>query len=77
MNLLGPEVPAATQRGYHLLHARLSYDFLDDQAQVALWARNLTDEIYGTDAIPVAPLGFNSVLYSPPRTFGAELSYRF
>ena len=77
IHLVGPEIESGNQPGVGVLNARLSYDFLDDRAQVALWARNLTDEIYGTDAIPVAPLGFNSVLYSPPRTFGAELSYSF
>lgn len=75
--LAGPEIPVSRQPGVGLLNARLSYDFLDDRAQIAFWARNLTDEIYGTDAIPVAVLGFTSIFYSPPRTWGAELSYRF
>ena len=77
IHLIGPEIESAHQPGVGLLNARLSWDFLNDQAQVALWARNLTNEIYATDAISVAPLGFNSLFYSPPRTFGAELSWRF
>jgi iron complex outermembrane receptor protein len=77
IDLVGPEITSGDQPGVGLLNARLAWDFLDDQAQVALWARNLTDEIFGTDAIPVGPLGFNSIFYSPPRTWGAELSYRF
>jgi iron complex outermembrane receptor protein len=75
---LGPELGAAVQRGYHLLGARLSYDFLDDRAQIALFANNLLDEEYLSDAFSVtATYGFVTRWYQPPRTFGAELSYRF
>mgnify|MGYP006176591253 CR=1 FL=1 len=77
IHLAGPELKSSNQPGVGLLNARLSYDFQNDRAQIALWARNLTNEIYGTDSIPVTALGFDAVLYSPPRTFGAELSYRF
>ena len=34
--VLGPEVQATVQPGYHLIHARLSYDFMHDRGQVAL-----------------------------------------
>ena len=77
VHLNGPELPSGQQPGVGVFNARLSYDFWNDQGQIALWGRNLTNEIYGTGSIPVAALGFNSILYSPPRTFGAELSYRF
>lgn len=76
--MLGPEVPAATQRGVNLLNARLSYDFAGDRAQVALWAKNLTDQAYFDSALPlVSTFGTFSRYYEPPRTFGAEISYRF
>jgi iron complex outermembrane receptor protein len=75
---IGPEVPQGTQRGYNLLNARLSYDFFDDQAQVALWAKNLLDEDYFTFVTPtVSALGFLTRTYAAPFTFGAELSWRF
>ena len=75
---LGPEVPQATQRGYNLLNARLSYDFLDDRAQVALWAQNLTDEAYFNNATAiVSTFGITTRAYAAPRTWGGELSYRF
>ena len=74
----GPEVPEGTQRGYNLLNARLSYGFLDDRAQVALWAQNLIDEEYFNHANPLVSTFGNIVrYYEPPRTYGAELSYRF
>lgn len=78
VHMSGPEVTQAVQPGYNLLNARLSYDFLDDRAQVALWARNLTDQEYTTIVLPLANL-FGHIVryYGAPRTFGAELSYRF
>jgi iron complex outermembrane receptor protein len=75
---LGPEVPQATQRGYNLLNARFSYDFLDDRAQVALWAENLLDQAYFNNVTPiVSVVGFVNRNYAAPRTFGAELSWKF
>jgi iron complex outermembrane receptor protein len=75
----GPEVNATNQAGYNLLHARLSYDFLDDRAQVALWGQNLTDQTYARWGMAsTVPSWGNAIrYYGPPRTFGAEFSYRF
>jgi len=74
---LGPEVPQGTQPGFNLLNARLSYDFFDDRAQVALWAKNLLDSEYFVDATPiVSTFGVLTRAFAPPRTFGAEISYR-
>ncbi len=78
MFLLGPEVPAATQPGYDLVHARLSYDFADDRAQVALWGKNLTDAEYFNFALPsVSSFGTANLFFAQNRTFGGELSWRF
>ena len=73
-----PEVTAGIQRGYNLLNARLSYDFFEDRAQVALWAKNLLDEAYFSESFAfVTTFGAVSRFYEEPLTFGAELSYRF
>jgi iron complex outermembrane receptor protein len=74
----GPELPQAKQTGYNLLHARVSFDFDDDRTQVALWAKNLTDQEY-FQQITGSAATFGQIVrfYQPPRTFGAELSYRF
>lgn len=77
MHVLGPEAPDAWQRGFHLLHLRLSYDLYDERAQIALWARNLTDENWFDRAETYPILGFLARYYQPPRTFGGEISYRF
>lgn len=78
IHLNGPEIGASNQPGYNLLNARLSYDFWDDRAQVALWSKNLADETYMIFSTPTAST-FGTVLNFTglPRTFGAELSYRF
>lgn len=78
VHYLGPEVAEATQHGFNMINARLSYDFLDDRAQVALWGRNLLDVRTFDQAIPIAStFGTVSRYYQPPLTFGGELSYRF
>ena len=74
----GPELLEGIQRGFNLLNARLSYDFLDDRAQVALWGKNLTNEGWFGNSTPIANFfGVSLNYYEPPRTFGGELSYRF
>ena len=75
---LGPELDAGKQRGYNLIHARLSYEFLDDRAQVSLWGKNLLDVGYVDIVSPVvSSFGFATRYYEAPRTYGAELSYSF
>lgn len=70
---VAPEVPLGTQLAYDLLKARLSYAFLDDRAEIALWARNLTDEGYFDFAFNLLPAGTLTRYYALPRTFGVEL----
>ena len=72
------ELVEAAQPGYHLLHLRLSYDFFDDQAQFALWGKNITGTEYFNAATPVAStMGTVLQFYAPPAMWGAEFSYRF
>lgn len=73
---VAPEVPQGTQPAYDLLNARLAYEFMDGRAEVALWAKNLTDEGYFDFAFNLLPAGTLTRYYQLPRTFGAELSYR-
>ena len=74
---LGPEIPAGRQPGFHLVHLRLSYDFLDDRAQVALWTRNLLDEaVFDYAFSSSSSFGIGNRWFQIGRTYGAELSYR-
>ncbi len=77
MHVIGPEVEDGIQHGFNLLHARLSYGFWDDRAQVALWGKNLTDEEYFDRAESFPQLGFMTRYFQTPRTFGGEVSMRF
>jgi outer membrane receptor protein involved in Fe transport len=73
VHFLAPEVKEAVQRGYNLLGGRLAYQFADDHAQVALFARNLTDEEYFGKVQSLVPFfGVLSRYYQPPRTFGSR-----
>ena len=77
-HILGPELAPGIQRGYHLLNLRLSYDFLDNRAQVALLARNLLSEEYMSDIFSVTAIyGFATRWFQAPRSYGGEISYRF
>ena len=77
--VLGPEVPQARHPGRNNLGARVSYDFFDDSAQVALWGENLTDtRVPAGSVFSLAnSVGVITRNFTIPRTFGAELSYRF
>ena len=73
-----PEDTSGQVPGYNLLNARLSYEFMDDQAQIALWGQNLTSSSYfngggGTTGF----FGYSQRYYAAPVTFGGEISYRF
>ena len=78
MHFAGVEVTDLNQGGYDLLHGRVSYDFLGDRAQVAVWGKNLTDTKYlafGSAAV-ASSWGVGLQYFGAPRTFGAEISYR-
>lgn len=78
VHAIGPEIEAGHQSGYNLLHARLTYSFLDDRAQVSLWGKNLLNVAYFDIVSPVVnSFGFVVRYYEMPRTYGAELSYSF
>lgn len=73
-----PEDSSGRVPGYNLLNARLSYEFMDDRAQIALWGQNLTSSRYfngggGTTGF----FGYSQRYYAAPVTFGGEISYRF
>ena len=75
---LGPEIPQGTQPSFNLVHLRLSYDFFDDRAQVALWTRNLLDVAHFDYAFSSSSsFGIADRWFQIGRTYGAELSYRF
>lgn len=72
------EDPSGWVPAYSLLNLRLSYDFMDDRAQVALWGRNVTSsEFFNGGGGTTGFFGYSQRYYAAPATYGAELSYRF
>ena len=58
---------------------RLAVQSTDQKWDVAIWARNLTDETYLTEAYEVLGFGFYIAAgnYNYPRTYGIDLTRRF
>lgn len=73
-------VPNGFQKGYVLANARVGFRF-DEGFGIALWARNLTNKNYRADfqgpELPAMFGGSESQVLGAPRTFGAEIEYRF
>ncbi len=70
--------PGLLQDDYGLLNAHVSYETADGQFGLALFGKNLTDEIYkvnGLDASAFFGLAFAS--FGAPRTWGIEATARF
>ena len=66
-----------TMDGYVLVNGRVGLNF-DDKYSVALWARNLFDKDYFSDANSArAPFGTDSVVYGEPRMYGITASAKF
>jgi iron complex outermembrane receptor protein len=67
-----------TQKGYGLLDARLTLHVDRWNSDIALYVQNLTNKYYKVGANGLDNfVGYNSVSYGQPRTFGAELTFNF
>lgn len=67
---------------YGLVNGRLSLENLQvgkSTLEVALFVKNIADEKYRTQAIPLgdATGGLTDFFYGPPRTYGVEMTARF
>jgi len=68
--------PLEVQDRYDLLDARLALRAHDDSWEVALWGKNLDDELIRTHIVAFAPFRQQLNTYQPPRTYGVTLSIR-
>ena len=66
-----------TQDGYWLENARIAYSPAGAHWEVAGYIRNLSDQKYYLDAFDLTFVGFIQGIVGTPRTFGAEINYRF
>jgi iron complex outermembrane receptor protein len=62
-----------------IANARASYafDVGASSLEVALFARNVTDELYAVYEADVSALGFAQITLAPPRVIGGEVTVRF
>lgn len=70
--------PWDIQKAYGLLDGRIALTLPGDKLTVALWGKNLLDKEYFTAGLDVTnTLGYAINYGNAPRTFGAEISYKF
>jgi outer membrane receptor protein involved in Fe transport len=64
-------------RDYSLLDASVTFRNAKENLSVALYGRNLTDEVYFNFGFDNTSIGSRTMWLSPPRTWGVELTYDF
>jgi iron complex outermembrane receptor protein len=63
---------------YRLMNGRIEWtNVLGHGVDLAVFGNNLFNKTYVLGGYPIAQLGFDSVLYGEPRTFGASVKVRF
>jgi len=69
-------IPTQKQEGYINVDGRISVTSPDKRWEVAVWGKNLTDELVATYVTAFAPYRQVLVPYSPPRTYGVTLIWK-
>ncbi|MCZ8131710.1 MAG: TonB-dependent receptor [Steroidobacteraceae bacterium] len=64
-------------RDYSLVDASVTFRNASENLSVALYGRNLTDEVYFNFGFDNTAIGSRTMWLSPPRTWGVELTYDF
>lgn len=64
-------------REYTIFNARLSVLHSDRSWELALWGRNLTDELYVVQGVDVSSLFIGNRNYNAPRTMGIDFTWNF
>jgi iron complex outermembrane receptor protein len=72
----GSNIPTQKQEGYINVDARVSLTAPDKRWQVAVWGKNLTDELVATYVTAFAPYRQVLVPYAPPKTYGVTLVWK-
>ena len=71
--------PELAEDSHGELNARISYRFKDDRVELALFAKNLTDEDYFSIGFDALTTGFGANIFIPnrPRRIGGQLIVNF
>jgi iron complex outermembrane recepter protein len=62
---------------YSLVDASVTYKSADERLRIALYGKNLTDEVYFNFGFDNTSIGSKTMWLSPPRTWGVQVSYDF
>jgi iron complex outermembrane receptor protein len=73
----GSNSEVSFEPSYSVWNGRLSFQTGDQRLQVALWARNFTDEEYRVYNLDLGLIGFIEQVYAPPRQLGLTMSYHW
>ena len=66
------------QEAYTITNARLSYKTANENIEVAVWGKNLSDKEYSPYGFDLRPdFGFVQNFFGRPRTLGIDIAYRF
>ncbi|MCC7259349.1 MAG: TonB-dependent receptor [Gammaproteobacteria bacterium] len=68
--------PLEVQESYSVVDGRLALRASDDSWEVALWGKNLGDELIKTHIVAFAPYRQQLNTYQPPRTYGISVLFR-
>jgi iron complex outermembrane receptor protein len=69
--------PGLREGSYAVVDARASFSFMDDRAEIGIFAKNLFDKKYIASAYGLETFGGNVFQPGRPRLYGADISYRF
>ena len=72
---LEPSNALEVQDSYTIWNARIAFKTLDEKWELAVWGKNLDDELYRFGSVAFPPFGQELVLWSPPRTYGATVTW--
>lgn len=72
--LEGTNSNVSFEDAYAVWNARLAYTTGDDRLQLAVWAKNLSDEEYRIYNLDLGLLGFIEQVFAPPRQVGVTAS---
>jgi iron complex outermembrane receptor protein len=70
--------PVDLQRAYAIVNGRVGFAAADGRWEVAGWIKNAANKFYRMYNLDLSGfIGVNQGVYGPPRTYGAEIVYRF
>jgi iron complex outermembrane receptor protein len=74
----GQRFPGMFQGAYTLYDARIMLESPDRRLSATLFGRNLSDEVYRTDAQEFSSVGgIRTAYYGAPRTYSLTVAYRY